>query len=249
MACRMIAIINARYLIDLFKPEQSILVWPKNLNLSCSYEDLFALNFFDELVETDEQAILPPFEHSEIIVSFSDPLDMGEEKFRYYARQFTPTDLISQKVFTTCSELRLNKSVIGIHIRRTDMVNEEALFTASLNLLKDRIRDILEDHSSQRFFVCSDDKKSEDDLIKEFSPHIVAHQDKEYLIKMNPEAEWRGADVLTDLNLFRSVSHQANALVDLLCLAATDFQLSNSDIPSNGLRCFSAFAKICRAIS
>jgi len=249
MACRMIAIINARYLIDLFKPQFSLLLWPTNLNLTCSYKDLFSSQFFDEVIETEESITLPAFRHSEIIVSYSDPLDMGEDNFRKYARQFIPSAPIAKKTFSVCGKLQLNKSVIGIHVRRTDMVLGEDLFFKSMELLKDQIRNILKSHPSQRFFVCSDDKWSEDHLMEEFSPHICANQEKEYLTKTDPNSDWRGPNVLTDLNLSRSTSHQGEALVDLLCLAATDFQLSNSDLPSNGLRFFSAFTKICRAIS
>lgn len=91
-----------------------------------------------------------------------------------------------------------NNNTIGLHIRRTDHV--DSINASPLDLFIEIIQYELKKSANTIFFVSTDDKKVEDDLIKEFGTKIITHK-KEFSRETTKGIQ--------------------DALVDLYCLSKT----------------------------
>lgn len=114
-----------------------------------------------------------------------------------YNHFLIPHDHLRQRVEDIVKNFSSN--TIGIHIRRTDHIS--SLKYSPIQAFKELIVSLIRKDGNVRFFLATDSKKVEDDLIQEFSDKIMTSGEKE-LTRNSPEGI-------------------KSALVDLLCLSKT----------------------------
>lgn len=113
-----------------------------------------------------------------------------------------------------CIQNKINNSVMGIHIRKTDggqRMNEENLIKYIVN------------HQGIRCFVCSDDKATEDRFA--ILPGVIVFPKTEYPEKYEP-GDWNKETIDSDgrtfrCNVKRSRTSIIEAFIDLLILSNT----------------------------
>ncbi len=129
---------------------------------------------------------------------------------------------IKQQAIKFCNENNINNSVYGLHIRKTDFgnsINDDSLFNTVMN-------------SKEEFFVCSDDKDTNEKFA--LLPNCHVFEKSFFPEKSKLEASWN--EVIVDdqersfaFNIKRSEDSIIEALIDLLILSqTTQIQTSHS---------------------
>tara|TARA_X000000950_G_scaffold265180_1_gene339183 strand:- start:23 stop:805 length:783 start_codon:yes stop_codon:yes gene_type:complete len=132
--------------------------------------------------------------------------------------QIKPKKYIIEKVSDFINRYNIDSNVIGIHIRKTDFVED-----IDINFWVDTVMS----NPSKRYFVCSDEEKVESKF--NCFPNVIVHPKKEYVIKRIYDQPWIVKDYeykgkLLQYNVSRSKQSVMEALCDLLILSHTDIQ-------------------------
>lgn len=119
---------------------------------------------------------------------------------------------IVEHVFDFINTHGINKNVYAVHIRKTDNKRQ-----ADVNFLYNEI----EKNRSQRYFVCSDDKETEELFSK--LPNVTVHVKEHYVEKM-VEGSWNEKITDTegrtfDFNVLRSKKSVIEGMQDILILS------------------------------
>lgn len=134
--------------------------------------------------------------------------------------RFQVVDSLSADISGCLASEKIDKSVIGAHIRLTDSasINKEACLK--------RIRKIISANSRQRIFVCSDASEIERELRTLYPENIITHEKTSYAEKKDPASQWdeRGTRSLT-YNVTRSKESVQQAVVDLFLLSNTNLRI------------------------
>lgn len=139
-------------------------------------------------------------------------VDIAEINSSIKTLNINPKILSSAHSF--CIKNKINDSVFGIHIRKTDFgnnVDDTLIYNTIVQ-------------SNNNFFVCSDDKNVNDRFSKLKNCYVF---EKNYFPeKINAESDWNGAitddqNRLFNYNIKRSALSVQEALVDLLILSKT----------------------------
>lgn len=139
---------------------------------------------------------------------------VSKEDVSKYLKALGVSKSIGRTVERFCIDNKIDKSVIGIHIRKTDSANQ-----IDENLVYDNIKNT----PGQRYFICSDDKSVEDRF--KILPNVSMYPKTTYVEKLQ-DGQWRdnvkdsdGRNVIFNMN--RPKQAILEAFVDMLILSKT----------------------------
>jgi hypothetical protein len=115
-------------------------------------------------------------------------------EFKFFSPSPSIQQIISAEVFN------FNKNTIGIHIRRTDNVNSIA--QSPVELFISKMEEEVQKNSNVNFFLATDDKETEQELLIRFGSKIIVYQKE------------------LDRNLEKGI---IDAVVDMYCLSSTKY--------------------------
>jgi hypothetical protein len=134
------------------------------------------------------------------------------------ANQLRPADSIKQQVQEFCKRNQINKSVTGLHLRKTEnyKLDEGKLFKRA------------QATPGQRYFVCSDDQATEQRFAT--LPNVCCWPKTSYVGKLI-DGDWRAETVDADgrrynYNIDRPRQSVIEAFVDMLILSQTTIQFT-----------------------
>jgi hypothetical protein len=138
---------------------------------------------------------------------------------------------ILQYVKDFCKDNKIDKNVIGIHIRKTD--------GGLHNINEDIFKQNIINNKHQKYFICSDDKETE--LFYKNYENVIIHNKKYYVEKFNKNDDWNST--VTDINgkeypfnVNRSEESVIEAFLDLLILSRTTLLKNGVNIGSTFLK-------------
>jgi hypothetical protein len=131
---------------------------------------------------------------------------------------------IYNNILSTKNNLQLNKSIIGCHLRGTDVFHID-----KINLIFNKITN----NTTDKFFVCSDMKMLE----SKFKNHenVILYEKKSYVKMNNINNSW-------NCNCLRDEASVIEALIDICCLSFCN--ISNNDYHSHIISTFLNIARI-----
>lgn len=158
----------------------------------------------------------PIIYYHHLIPSFADSNDISEG---LSFLKIKPEILV--KAYSFCVHNKINESVLGLHIRKTDFgnaVDDEILYKIASN-------------SDHKFFVCSDDAVVNDRFSKLMNCFVF--KKKYFPEKMIDHTHWNGATTddqgrVYNFNINRPAQSVSEALVDLLILSKTTHILTSN---------------------
>lgn len=143
---------------------------------------------------------------------------MDADAVTQIAKTLTPTHAIAQQVTKFCETNLIDKSVTGLHLRKTEnfRLDEEKLYRR------------VSANRTQKYFVCSDDQATE----QRFGalPNVVYWPKTSYVEKL-VEGDWLAETVDADgrrynYNINRPRQSVIEAFVDMLILSRTTIQFT-----------------------
>lgn len=216
--------------------------WPTNMWCGASISDLFE-SFDQDVIEHNLLTLVSDhnfdnyFMHERQVgsVNFKSPnsfFETGEapNNFLLYSNTFpswvTSNDIrdglqslrlrrdIVERAVSLISELLIDRSVMGLHVRGTDLKNSSSI-QAALQLVQANM--------GQRFFLCTDDEEIRSQFVN--YKNILIHQSTTFVDKRWP-GDWRlsGTDEIgrpTSFNVQRSKENIVDALIEALILSRT----------------------------
>jgi hypothetical protein len=139
---------------------------------------------------------------------------VSKEDTSKYLKILGVSKSIGRAVESFCLENKIDKNIIGIHIRKTDSANQ-----IDENIVFDNIKS----NPNQRYFICSDDKEVENKF-KTLS-NVVIFSKSTYVEKLK-DGQWRdnvkdkdGRNIIFNMN--RPKQAIVEAFVDMLILSKT----------------------------
>ena len=126
------------------------------------------------------------------------------------------TDYIKNKIDDIVNYYKIDKSIIGIHARSTDFINE------NLSKYTQIIKNILLNNPESKILFCSDDITWETSIKNQFPENIIIRQKKDYVKKLNETLGWVN-------NVYTSEESTIEGLIDIYLLSKTDFLHYNPD--------------------
>ena len=227
-----------------------IICWPENNWCGCSFEDLFDNDFsvvkddvFYFFKEESNNLFLSITDNGIKLKNYLEPNEQGFESIKntnvdvvYYHNKI-PKNLSQEKVLKFSRQLKIKSSIVskamefvnknsvskstkGLHIRKTDFPNQ---------LDSDVLFQTVSKDSNTKYFVCSDDKSTED----QFSTlrNVCVFEKTSYVQKLN-DGEWRQTTTDTsgrifDFNVDRPKQSVIEAFVDMLVLSKTTISVKN----------------------
>jgi hypothetical protein len=148
------------------------------------------------------------------------------EESHLFLKKLKPKEEIQKNIDKVINDLNLSKDVIGIHARGSD-------FGVPVEFYIDKIKEYLQTNPAQKFFLSTEDKNYEDEIIKNFPNNILIREKNHYIIKNN-DLPWSHKSFTRDSN------HVKEAIEDMYILASTNIQIYHS---------LSTFCEIARIIS
>ena len=227
-----------------------VICWPVNNWCGCSFEDLFVSNLeildkgINDIFLDDDKIYLThdnqvgkvlknKFDHS--TETFELVRKMSEDIVYYYNKipsyfseddvikklktfKITSSILISAKSF--CYQHSIGKKTKGVHLRKTDhgrQIDSDQMFSSILNDKK------------SGYFVCSDDKTTEDKFNK--LKNVLVYPKTSYVEKL-VDGEWTtkikdSEGRIFPFNVDRSKQSVIEAFIDLLILSRTNIIIRN----------------------
>lgn len=191
---RMRAIASAYYLASKFDTEITVL-WRISEGVGCSYEKLFEKQDRIHVKEAGKIAsvgfVLYALKCKKNIFGninnvserMEHALRDGENIYIYTCSQFYAFENLDffvpkQEILDKANSILDQKTMYGIHIRRTD--NAESIKYSSLKLFKKCINDILKKDKQALFYLATDSKKVENELLNSYGSHIIYNRNKEF---------------------------------------------------------------------
>ena len=139
-----------------------------------------------------------------------------------------PISEIRERVKTFCIENRLDRTVLGMHIRQTDAANIQESFYIN------KIKSYLRRRPDCRIFICSDSIDAENKIARKFTKNIIINPKNNYPLKLDAQGDWTtDSSGVKKYNVFRSDNSVKEALIDLCLLARTTFKIRSFGSFSN----------------
>jgi hypothetical protein len=139
---------------------------------------------------------------------------VSKEDISKYLKSLGISKSIGRAVEKFATENSIDKTVIGVHIRKTDSVNQ---------IDENIVFENMKNSPQQRYFICSDDKSIEDKFIT--LRNVIIFPKSTYVEKLQ-DGQWR--DNVTDaagrkiiFNMNRPKQAIVEAFVDMLILSKT----------------------------
>lgn len=148
------------------------------------------------------------------------------EKSHLFLKKLKPIKKIQENIDKIINDLNLSKNVVGIHARGSD-------FGVPVNFYIDKINEFLKQNPNQKFFLSTEDKNYEKEIIKTF-PNNILYRIKNHYIEKNNDLPWGHK------SFSRDSEHVKEAIEDMYILASTNIQIYHS---------LSTFCEIARIIS
>jgi len=132
--------------------------------------------------------------------------------------QLRPTDYIQQQVLSFCHANKIDRSVIGLHLRKTE----------NFRLDENKLYRQVNASADKRYFVCSDDRDTEQRFTQ--LPNVVCWSKTSYVEKLI-DGDWLAETVDADgrrynYNISRPRQSVIEAFVDMLILSQTTIQFT-----------------------
>lgn len=244
--------------------------WPENNWCGCSFEDLFSNNFktyktgindlFNEninnifLIHENQtklilekkiaitiENVLSIKDRDEDVIYYNNlpPYFMSEKEIEFILNNLIINDNILKHVDEFFNSNNFN-NILGIHLRKTDfgnLVNENDIIN------------YINKNQNKTFFICSDDKNTEEYYSSNFT-NVITNKKTEYTEKLNKNVGWN--DVVEDtenrffgFNINRSKISVIEGFIDLLILSRTKIITDNH---STFLKFAKRYSKIYNSI-
>lgn len=228
------------------------ILWPLTQYCDCKFEKLFDTNFnviYDKnKVFNDSSKFIFLTHYRWKNSNFSHVFDQNLESIKIiksmkqnilYNHNYLPEYFNDDQVIKKLKSIKINenilktaynfyksknmdKSVIGIHLRRTDSNYSEEDTKMKLDFVKK--------NQDKRFFICSDDPNAEN-LFKEYKNVIIFPKTK-YVEKIEKDKDWYGFKDRSRnnnyYNIFRSEESVIQGCIDLLILSQTNLEFLES---------------------
>lgn len=124
-----------------------------------------------------------------------------------------PKKEIALKIDKIAIDLGLNKDIIGVHARGSD-------FGTTIDYYLSKINEILSKDKNKMFFISTEDKTFEDQIISRFPNNVIYRIKDNYISKANNDLAWN------NYNSFAiTKNHAQEAIEDMFLLAKTDIQI------------------------
>lgn len=247
---RLCSLLGGMITADLLNISEFEILWPETIYCNCKFEKLFANKFLINNSEIDiflkknlDNIYLThlnidnlkeykyPFSHS--IDSINTIRNMNQDVIYGHCSfsSFMKTEDIIKKLKTIkinkeirikvndfCEKNKIDDKVIGIHLRRTDFkynINDNQKFI-----------DIIKSKPRCNFFVCSDDKETEE-LFKNLKNVILRPKNK-YVEKLKSDKNWvddfNNQGVQIKYNVNRIEEAVIEGFIDMLVLSRTNLK-------------------------
>nr|MDA3779978.1 alpha-1,2-fucosyltransferase [Bacteroidales bacterium] len=95
------------------------------------------------------------------------------EEFLYYFNKLSPIESIQKEIDKFSKKHKLS-NFIGIHVRRGDF--KESIEVSTDEKFIKRMKEILKENNSQKFFLCTDSKDTEENFRKIFPGKIISYK-------------------------------------------------------------------------
>jgi len=128
-----------------------------------------------------------------------------------FIRSLKPIELIQNKIDIECSNLNLNKNIVGIHARGTD-------FGVAIKFYIDKIHDYINHNNNAIFFLSTDDDVFEKTICNTFGDKIITRKNRLHITKTDANKEW-------DYNFIISKEKSQDSIIDLFLLSKTNIQI------------------------
>ena len=175
-----------------------------------------------------------PFESAYAYASIDDftqrAVATGRDLFFYPAVMpaWIPRDLVTEQMRACIFQPAISNAVTGyiqqsigqpfygLHLRRTDL---------GVGYSDEEVREIVQSHPKDKFFVCSDDPVAES--LAAVYPNVVRREKQAYVEKRNGGGNWTAATADDDgrvyhSNIDRTATSVLEAVIDLLILAHSE---------------------------
>jgi hypothetical protein len=133
-----------------------------------------------------------------------------------FLRSLTPTPELLERINQWTDNLRLNKSVYGVHARGTD-------FHVTADGYINQMSAILKFKKDSRFLLVTDDIDFEKKIMATFPDSTCCRPQRVYLELSDPSKPWGPG------NFIRTADQTKEAIVDMYLLAKTNIQISHPD--------------------
>ncbi len=245
------------------------IIWPISNWCNCSYEKIFLPQFkiltdvdkiFKEnlqnifLTHTSEKKFKYVFKHDGYIIEkireMSEDVVYNNNRIPKYAKNdeiisklksIKINKSIRNVVYEFCEKNKIDNSVIGLHLRRTDSGYDKMDDEKYLNVVKKL--------SEKRFFVCSDDLKTEK-MFNVFK-NVIVFKKTDYVEKLNKNKDWaeytyneNNTMINAEYNIKRNENSIIQAVIDMLILSRTNLEEYKSFGSFYMLACFYSKIKI-----
>jgi len=128
---------------------------------------------FNELKEYESLYIVSCFDFE---IDYKHKYSMDNETMTYPFSEFVVHDFVNAKIDTLISTF--TDSTIGLHIRRTDHAG--AIEKSPLSLFIEKMNEEISINDKTNFFLATDDKETERELIQLFGEKIIINSDKAF---------------------------------------------------------------------
>jgi hypothetical protein len=148
---------------------------------------------------------------------------------------------VLKKVNKFCLDNKIDKNVLGIHIRTCEWYDDENQKQDAINSIYQFIQDKIIKNSNVKIFVCSDNERIENNLKSQLPDNIITIE-KHHYTKKSVDAPWRHLVEDVDgrtfpYNVNRTSETVVEGFIDMLILSRTN-------ILTEGSSSFLFFAKV-----
>lgn len=225
---RLFAVLNGLYLLEELELQAIGLRWPLGPSCPCPWAELF---------EAPDVAVVEDGRHpngraARVVVRGPRALDVIPDARRVaLVERFVPVAGIRAAVNAFAAERAIDRSVIGVHLRKTDRLASRVVEQQLDESVARQLDAILEERPGQRFLLCSDDADSERRFVRRYAGSLVARTEKAYVESPVPGRRIDRA-LLEDQPLLRSAESVKDGLVDLYLLGLCERVVTGSSSSS-----------------
>ena len=164
-----------------------------------------------------------------IIVFNNNFLSSVDRKKSYeFIQGLIPKKEIQDKIDEEVNRLGLNKDIIGIHARGTDVGTDVSFYV-------NQIKALLSGNPNLTFFLSTEDSDFERTICSTFNGRILTANKKFYINKVNNNDSWQNHN-----NFFITNEHAKEAVLDIFLLSKTNIKVYHQN---------STFCEISKIIS
>lgn len=189
---------------------ESYLLHDYNLNKNPDLHDLYLkvgvteLNLINKIYNDNRK----------FIIIYDNNSFLGLSQIYQSLKTLTPTQFILNYINNFVLENNINKSVVGVHARGTDFIDE------SLDIYIDSVSKIISQNVNVKIFFCSDSFEWEQKIKEKFPNNIIIRKKLDFVKKINETSTWVN-------NVYTSEQSVIEGLIDIYLLSKTTFTTYN----------------------